>query len=395
MNPWNLSDEELKVRGGLFTAEEICQQPESWEEALAAVEQQADRIRAFVAPLLAKEDLRIIFTGAGSSAYAGDIIAPYLRSKTGRDVVSFATTDIVSAPYQFLQADRPTVLVSFARSGDSPESIGAFDLAEQLVRDIYQIVITCNPEGALAKKAAEKQERTLTLLMPPGTNDRGFAMTSSFSCMLLTGLLIFDLGNLLDNAALVKKIARVGRKVLSAGHGLPELAAAGFERIVFLGSGALYGLARETCLKVLELTGGRIAAVSETMMGFRHGPKSIVNDRTLIVMWLSSDSYTRQYDMDLLREFHHDAGEFKVLAVSAAPDGEAVALADYMLSLDDEAAGRWGEDSYMALGYVLFNHIFALAASMGKGVAPDTPCPSGSVNRVVRGVTLHSLENNQ
>ncbi|MCI7613279.1 MAG: SIS domain-containing protein [Selenomonadaceae bacterium] len=394
MNPWNLSDDELKKRGGICTAEEICQQPEVWEDALSAVQQQAERIEAFIEPLLAKKDLRIIFTGAGTSAYAGDIIAPYLRQKLGRDVLSFATTDIVSAPYQFLQPDLPTVLVSFARSGDSPESIGAFDLAEQLVREVYQIVITCNPQGALARKSAERQEHTLTLLMPPRTNDRGFAMTSSFSCMLLTGLLIFDLKNLPDNAALVKKIAGAGRRVLSAGHGLPELATAGFERIVFLGSGALYGLARETCLKVLELTGGRIAAVAETMMGFRHGPKSIVNDRTLIVMWLSSDSYIRQYDMDLLREFHHDAGDFKVLAVSAAPDGEVAALADYVLALDEEAAGQWGTDSYLALGYVLFDHILALAASMGKGVAPDTPCPSGSVNRVVKGVTLHSLEDN-
>lgn len=392
MNPWNLSEEELKERGGLCTAEEICQQPDAWEEALAMVQQQAERIEAFVRPLLAKKNLRIIFTGAGTSAYAGDIIAPCLRERAGRDVLSFATTDIVSAPYQFLQADRPTVLVSFARSGDSPESIGAFELAEQLVREIYQIVITCNPKGALAERAARMQEHTMTLLMPPQTNDRGFAMTSSFTCMLLTGLLIFDMENLADNGALVKRIAACGRRVLSAGHGLPELAAAGFERIAFLGSGALYGLARETCLKVLELTGGRIAAVAETVMGFRHGPKSIVNDRTLVVLWLSSDSYTRRYDMDFLRELAQDEGDFKVLALSAAPDEQAAGLADYLLVLDEGADRQWGNDGYLALGYVLFDHILALAASMHRGIAPDTPCPSGSVNRVVKGVTLHPLE---
>ena len=121
MNPWNLSDDELKKRGGICTAEEICQQPEVWEDALSAVQQQAERIEAFIEPLLAKKDLRIIFTGAGTSAYAGDIIAPYLRQKLGRDVLSFATTDIVSAPYQFLQPDLRPVLVSFARSGDSAQ----------------------------------------------------------------------------------------------------------------------------------------------------------------------------------------------------------------------------------------------------------------------------------
>ena len=392
MNPWNLSDGELKEKGGLCTAEEICQQPDAWEETLAMVQRQAERIREFVRPLLAKKNLRIIFAGAGTSAYAGDIIAPHLRERTARDVFSFATTDIVSAPYQYLQADRPTVLVSFARSGDSPESIGAFDLAEQIVSEVYQIVITCNPVGALAKRAAGMQGHTMTLFMPPQTNDRGFAMTSSFTCMLLTGLLIFDLAHLAANAVLVKKLAACGRRILSTGHGLPELASAGFERIVFLGSGALYGLARETCLKVLELTGGRIAAVAETVMGFRHGPKSIVDDRTLVVLWLSSDSYTRQYDMDFLRELAQEEGGFRVLALSAAPDEEAGALADYMLALDGEAGRQWGDDGYLALGYVLFGHILALAASMHRGIAPDTPCPSGSVNRVVKGVTLHPLE---
>ena len=149
MNPWSLSEEDLKTKGAVYTAREMCQQPDAWEETVELLRQQEERIRAFLGSLLVKPELRIIFTGAGTSAYAGDIIAPWLREKTGRDILSIATTDIVSAPHQFLHDGRPTVLVSFARSGDSPESIGAIDLAEQLVENIYQIVITCNAEGAL------------------------------------------------------------------------------------------------------------------------------------------------------------------------------------------------------------------------------------------------------
>ena len=126
-------------------------------------------------------------------------------------------------------------------------------------------------------------------------------------------------------------------------------------------------------------------------MGFRHGPKSIVDDKTLIVMWMSSDSYTHEYEMDLLQEFHHDAGSFKVLAVTPAPDAQVQAITDYTLSLDEGAPGPWRSDAYLALGYVLFDHILALAASLSKGVAPDTPCPSGSVIRVVKGVVIHQL----
>lgn len=393
MNPWGLSDDELKAKGAEYTAKEMCQQPDAWEETIAILQKNSEKINDFIKPLLARKDVRIVFTGAGTSAYAGDIAAPYLREQAGLEAFSFATTDIVATPHQFLVKDKPTILVSFARSGDSPESIGAYDLAEQLVDELYQVVITCNSEGSLAKRASMSDDgHTLLLLMPPQTNDKGFAMTSSVSCMLLTSLLIFEPDKFDEHAKLAKHIAECGRKILSNGHGLPELATEGFERIVFLGSGCLYGLARETCLKVLELTGGRIAAIHETMMGFRHGPKSIINDKTLLVMWFSADAYTHEYDLDLLREFSNDVGDFKVLAVTPAPDSQAAELADYALSVDDDGEMYKGKDAYLALDYLLFDHILALAASMEKGVQPDTPCPSGSVNRVVKGVTIHPLE---
>lgn len=393
MNSWNLSNKQLKERGAENTAKEICQQPDAWEETLRLLEDEKEEIDAFVKPLLAKRELRIIFTGAGTSAYVGDIIAPYLREKIGKDAWAIATTDIVATPKQYLLAHKPTVLISFARSGDSPESIGAFDLAEQLIDEIYHIVITCNPKGALVDRAKKKSGHTLVLYMPKNTNDLGFAMTSSFTCMLLSGLMVFDMDNFSKNAVLVRKIAACGRQILQDGNEADNLGKSGFERITFLGSGALYGLARETCLKVLELTAGKIAAVSESVMGFRHGPKSIINDRTLVVMLLSSQAYTHAYEMDFLRELYHDAGAFKVMTMSSAPDKEAAELADYSLVVDKEAGEPWGEDAYMALAYVLFDHIFALSASITVGIAPDTPCPSGNVNRVVKGVTLHPFKN--
>ena len=393
MNPWNLSEKELKSKGAWNTATEICQQPDAWTETLHILEKQKDEIEAFVKPLTVKKDCRFIFTGAGTSAYAGDIIAPYLREKKGWDVWSVSTTDIVSVPNQFLAKTKPTVLISFARSGDSPESIGAFDLAEQILQEVYQIVITCNPQGALAVKAKEKAEHTLLLYTPKQTNDLGFAMTSSFTCMLLSGLMVLDMENFAENAKLVSRIADCGKKILQEGQGLPELGAAGFERIIFLGSGSLYGLSRETCLKVLELTAGKIAAVSESVMGFRHGPKSIINDKTLVVVLLSADEYTHDYEMDFLRELKHDEGKFKVMTINAAQDKEVQSLSDYSFVVDKAAAGSWGKDAYLALAYVLFDHIFAVAASIAKKVYPDTPCPSGSVNRVVKGVILHPLKN--
>jgi Predicted phosphosugar isomerases len=392
MNPWDLSETELIAKGAVNTAREICQQPEAWLETLELLQQQQGEIKAFVEPLLKKQDLRIIFTGAGTSAYAGDIIAPYLREKTQRDILSVATTDIVAAPLQFLLKHKPTLLVSFARSGDSPESIGAFDFAEQIIDEVYQIVITCNPKGALAQRAAEKKEHTLNIYTPPQTNDLGFAMTSSFTSMLLSGLMLFDMKNFAANRALVERIVDCTSKLLTEGQDVAAIGRAGFERLVFLGTGSLQALAKETCLKVLELTAGKKVAVAESIVGFRHGPKSIVNDKTLVVMLFSADSYTHAYEMDFLRELNHDEGSFKVMAVCPAPDEEISALADYMMVLDPQAKDSWGQDAYLAMGYVVFDHILALAASMAEGVAPDTPCPSGSVNRVVKGVVIYPLE---
>lgn len=392
-NPWNLSEDELRTRKAYHTAVEVCQQPQAWRETLEVFEKQKAEIEAFVAPLLEKQNLRIVFTGAGTSDYVGDAIAPYLRKKLGLRVEGVATTDIVSNPLEYLEAKTPTVLVSFARSGNSPESVAAYDLAEQLVKEIYQIVITCNKDGKLAGRARHaEQKNALLILNPPQTNDLGFAMTSSFTSMMIGGLLVFDMEKFHENAALVRKIADCGERILAENHGLSDLAASDAERFVFLGSGGLGGFAQETCLKFLELTSGKIVAVSESTMGFRHGPKSIINDRTVVVEFISNDPYTRQYDLDLLRELKNDGGKFKVIAVASAKDQEIASLADQLLVVDPAAASPWGNDAYMALGYVLFDHILAVAASMAQQVTPDNPRPDGTVNRVVKGVTIHPLE---
>lgn len=388
-NPWKLSKSELKEKGAINTATEICQQPQAWLDTLEIVEAQKEKIAQFIEPLLHKENLQIIFTGAGTSAYVGDTLAPYLRRKIGKRVDSIATTDIVASPDQFLEKHTPTVLVSFARSGDSPESIAAYDLAEQLVDEIYQLVITCNAEGTLAKRAQVNTKNTLVLLTPKQTNDLGFAMTSSFTCMYLSALLVFDLKNFAENKAIVERIAKCGDKMLSEDHGLTALAEAGYERIAFLGSGGLQGLAKEACLKVLELTSGKLMAVSESVMGFRHGPKSMVNDQTIVVMLLSGDAYTYKYEMDFLQELRNDGGKYKVVAISSAPDAKVANLVDQVLIVDQKAAAPWANDAFQALTYIMFDHIFALAASMSHGVTPDNPRPDGSVNRVVKGVTIY------
>ena len=292
--------EELTKMGAQITTAEIKQQPELWQEAFANYTRDKEKISAFLKQVTAAangQTVRVIFTGAGSSQYVGDTVTPYLRAHGDRSKFEFesiASTDIVSAPYDFLEADTPTILVSFARSGNSPESLKTVELAEQVVHNLHQISITCAPEGQLAKKSAT-EDKTLLLLQPAGSNDKGFAMTGSFSCMTLSALLVFDTASDDDKRQWVQAIAAMGKEVVAREAEIQAVLDQDFERIVYLGSGSLGGLTRETRLKVLELTAGQYATMFDTSMGFRHGPKSFVNDKTLLFDLVSNNAYTRQF----------------------------------------------------------------------------------------------------
>lgn len=383
--------EQLKQKGNKFTAAEIFQQPKLWEETINIIENRKTEIQAFLQDKLIDKKARVIFTGAGTSAYVGDTAAPYVSRLIPNRVESIATTDLVSSPLDYLNPDVPTVLVSFARSGNSPESVGAFDLAQQLVKEIWHIVITCNPDGELAKKA-EACENGLVLYMPEASNDQGFAMTSSFSCMYITALLIFDLDNLDASKAKLRPVIEQAKGILNEQYpSVQELVRLGKGRVVYLGSSVLKGLAKETALKNLELTSGIIPTLSESVLGFRHGPKSIVNDDTLVFVFLSNDPYTRKYERDLLKELKGDEGRHVVVAVTYGKDEALTGESDRVLTVAEDGDFDL-PDSFIALDYLLYGQLYAMFSSMKLGIHPDNPRPDGTVNRVVKGVTLYPFE---
>jgi tagatose-6-phosphate ketose/aldose isomerase len=378
----------LDAAGGGQTAREIAQQPSVWAEIDVLVSSKRAALDAFLNPLLARADLRIVLTGAGTSAFLGECLAPDLLGK-GLRAEAVATTDLVSGPLHFLQPKVPTLLVSFARSGSSPESTAAVALADQLVDEVYHLVITCNADGELYRMAQGRSD-AFAILLPDATHDRGFAMTTSFTSMLLTAALAF--GVLAPGAAAAASAA-AGRLQQAALPLLQTLVARRFQRVVYLGSNALRGLAREASLKLLELTDGRVVALFDSPLGFRHGPKTIVDADTLVVVLLSNDAYTRRYDLDLLRELRNDGRAGRVLALSgrAAPElGDDWGDDCLVLEGAEDAA-----DLALALPYILFCQAFALLQSLAQGIRPDTPSASGTVNRVVRGVTIYPYAGDQ
>ncbi|WP_375220820.1 tagatose-6-phosphate ketose isomerase [Symbiobacterium thermophilum] len=389
------STEELRALGAELTAREIAQQPELWAETFAAYREQQERIERFLHDVTRRHGrLRVLFAGAGSSAYVGDVLLPFVKLSGDEGAFEFQatpTTSIVSNPASYLRRDLPTLLVSFARSGNSPESTAAVALARDLVQDLYQITLTCAPEGQLARQAGG-DPRNLLWLMPERSNDQGFAMTGSFTCMTLAGLLIFDRRPLDEKARLVDQICAMGQEVIAREPEIGALANLGFRRIVYLGSGPLAGIAREAQLKILELTAGKIATAFDTPLGFRHGPKSFVDEHSAVFVLVANDPYTRKYDLDMLRELRADGIARAVCAVAVEHGGDEDAGAGApQPSFRFPAAHAGVPDGYLALPYTVFGQILALHAAVRLGNRPDTPSPTGTVNRVVRGVTIHAF----
>lgn len=359
-----------------WTRREILQQPETLRATHALLARRSAAIDAFLAPLLAKPGLRIVLTGAGTSAFIGACLTATLARATGCRVEAVATTDIVSAPDLYLEPDTPTLAVSFGRSGNSPESIAAVELIDSRIADAHHLVITCNAEGALARRAGDNAH---VVTLPEATHDRGFAMTSSFSAMTYAALAIFS--GIESFGARIEPIAEAVGDVLTTEPRMATLAARGFRRVVYLGSGPFQGLAREAALKLLELTDGATATMFDTTLGFRHGPKTFVDHDTLVVVFVSNDPLTSAYDRDMIEELRGDGVAGAVLPVSAQGEiGDTVAVHGL-----DAAA-----DSDLLFPYIVPAQLFALHASLGRGLTPDTPNTTGTVNRVVQGVRIHS-----
>ncbi|GAK26930.1 SIS domain-containing protein [Serratia liquefaciens] len=370
----------LEQRHALHTAREIWQQPDLWQALHRQLQEQQALWQPFLAPLLANPRLQIVLCGAGSSAFAGRALAPWLREKTGRDVVAYGTTDIVANPHQYLDLTRPTLLVSFARSGNSPESVATVELADQLLPESYHLMLVCNPDSQLAHYAHQR-DNVCSLVMPQGSNDQSFAMTSSFSCMMLSAALLLGPHSLAEaQRPLATMVARCRELRETLQPQVKALAASGFRRYITLGGSCFTGLAEEASLKMLELTAGQIVTRYDSPLGLRHGPKFMVDDQTLVLLMFSSGDYARQYDRDLWNELHRDGLAMQMVGLT----GSAQPVSDMMLNLHHAE-----DDVWLLFPYLLFTQMLAFESSLALGMTPDNPCPTGEVNRVVKGVTIY------
>lgn len=376
---------ELTHLGAMHTAREISQQPELWRKVLAQVIAERNGIAEFLQEC--KGLGRIILTGAGTSAFIGLSLRGTYQRSMGILTEAISTTDLISHPKDYYQADIPTLMISFARSGNSPESVGAVALADEICKTCFHLIITCNRNGLLANHKSKNKKYVFTL--PPEANDQSLAMTSSYSGMLLAGKLLADISNVDANSSNVMSICRYAEKIIRNDIAeLRQVAAIDFKRAVFLGSGPFFGTATEGHLKLQELTDGKVICKNDSYLGFRHGPKAVIDSSTLVFYIFSNDPYSLRYERDLVRAMKK--GNLPLVEIGISETTVADVKVDYNFVFSDN--GSHVDEDFLAICSVVPAQILAFYKSLQLGLKPDAPSVTGAITRVVEGVQIYNME---
>ncbi len=368
---------------GAHTRKEIWGQPALWQKVFDKVKMEKDSLSSFINDAVSNENLNIILTGAGSSAFIGLSLIGTFNRKQKNQTNAIATTDLVTHPLDYLHPDQPVLLISFARSGNSPESVAAVRIADQTCSKVYHLIITCDSSGELANYTTDSP--VYKFILPVEANDKSLAMTGSYSGMLLSGILIArlnELDKLADQITLLKEYAI---KLLDQSETFRQIATLSFERAVFLGSGPLFGTATESHLKLQELTDGQVICKKDSFLGFRHGPKVVIDPKTLVFLLFSNQPHVKLYETDLLNELC--AGLKPMYLAGITESGTFNAKLDKLLVLSD--TGVQLDEEFLPVCFVLPAQMIGFYKSLELGFNPDMPSKSGAISRVVKGVVIY------
>jgi tagatose-6-phosphate ketose/aldose isomerase len=386
----NLPETERTARGLAHTPAEIAQQPDTWLATFELFKKKSEEIRGFLAAAGLRNNLTsrpsIVLVGAGTSDYVGQSIAYLLRKTWECEVAAVPSTDLLTHFDELVRPRQKYLWVSFSRSGDSPEGVAVLQDAWRKRPDIHHLVVSCNANGQMVLDSAGNPQ-VLSICLDDTVNDRGLAMTSSFSNMVVFGQCLAYWDDPGRYEQVLMQLVQAGKTLLQrAADCAAALAREPYSKACFVGSGPLRAVARESALKLLELTAGKILTMSESALGLRHGPMAALDRDTLFVCFLSDNRKVQEYERDLLEEIGNKrlVRSRVVVAGSIVPELESFtehyivparpfpAAADYRPPLD-----------------VIFGQLLGLFFSLRCNLRPDCPSPSGAISRVVQNVTIH------
>jgi len=365
------------------TLKEIYHQPELWLEVFELINAQNSRLRNFLDDIFSSKEGEVIFIGAGSSFFIGEMVSGPFQMHSGLSSRAVSTTEIVTHPEMFINPQKKTLLVSFARSGNSPESMAAILNADLVSTNLKHLIISCNKDGDISQM---RLPNSYKIILPEKANDKSLAMTSSVTSMALAALLVSRLNELYMIKSQVELAAKYAKRVIAKGEQIfNTLTDHQIERAVFLGSASFVGVAREAHLKLQELTNGKLICKFDSFLGFRHGPKAVVNNKTLLFYFFSNDDYVKKYEIDLVNSMKGESkAAFSIGVAENKVDVEGLDLQITMAENDESL-----DESFLLLCAMVPAQLFAFYKSVSQGFNPDNPSVNGTIHRVVQGVTIY------
>ena len=382
---WSTILENKKDNRYEHTLREILQQPQCWKKTLDIVLNDK-KLKEFLDNALIDQNRAIIVSGAGSSEFVGQSLLDTLSKNLNRVVTNAPTTDIVTSPLKYNIPKAPALMISFARSGNSPESVASFELIKSLSPSTKHLIITCNKDGSLAN-ATKNDENTYLILLPEETNDVSLVMTSSFSSMLLAASLCGYFGKESEAKELLEKACHYTEIVLNEYVNKIEsiIIPEHINRIQYLGTSDAKGVLTEAHLKMLEMTDGRVATRIDSFLGLRHGPQVFTDKNTLVVALLSEDPYISKYEIDLIKEMK--AKNQGCAYIILGKHANEVKL-ENMLAIEMDGLG----DFFRLFPTTAMFQLLGLFKSLSVNLSPDSPSASGTINRVVEGVNIYPFK---
>lgn len=372
---------------GLHTRREILQQGQMWLGTWERVAAQAGAFRKFLSDRGLDKNSDILFCGAGSSEFAAQTVADIFCAAGYKHVRSIPTTDIVTDPSFYVHPDDTILAFTFARSGNSPESAGAYKMLGRYCRKVYHVIVTCNKNGEMLRDA--DPARDFKCILPDPTNDVSLVMTSSFSSMCMAAVLLAEPERIAEKKPLIEEAGRFAEALLAPAvqEKMKEIASRKISRVVVLGSGPLKGIARECHLKMQEMTNGEIIAKFDTFLGLRHGPKAIIDEGTMVVYLLADDAFTRRYELDLMQQVALEHKPVAQIAVSKAPITQKGLSLD--LQINAPGISPFKENPFTYIVPVIFGQTMGYHLATARGYDPDSPSRNGVISRVVKGVKIY------
>jgi glutamine---fructose-6-phosphate transaminase (isomerizing) len=320
------------------TYREIKSQPEAWAQAVEAA-------RGASLPD-AREYQQVIFTGCGSTYYLSLAAAALYQELTGCAARAIPGGELLLNSRTVL-TDQNTLLAAVSRSGTTTETVKAVEKFRAGRGGEVIAISTC--DEVLSRLA------DINIVIPKG-QEESVAQTRSFASMYVAVAAVCarmaGRGDLLDE---MNRLAEIGARLLGNGESFAKQVGENldFDRFYFLGSGIRYGLACEVSLKMKEMT----LTHSEPFhfLEFRHGPMSMVNEKTVVVGMLS--------DVNRLHEARV-LSEMRKLGATVAGLGEKDADIEFQSGIAESLRG---------VLYLPVLQLMAFHRSLAKGLNPDRP----------------------